>query len=314
MTLQLAPHAHSGRRLPRHHTHYPALILLVLLAALILLAATVPVSAATTDSGSDQVYASVPEAKPTTAPTLSAAASSVSQLPVAVSGTCETGTLVKVFTTGIMAGAGLCQNGSYGFSVDLFSGANTLTAQAFDNVDDQSPVSNPVVVTYSPPGGIGVQSVGTYSPTTSPAGQLFLTSTIYHQGFYPNQVASWQVQLSGGTPPYAVSVGWGDNTTDAYNETSAGGFTISHSYSQAAPSGQGYPIIIKVTDASGNRGYLPLVAIINDGKPVAAAVASKPSPKSLAVIWPLLGAVAVLVVGFWLGEVREKRVLRVKSV
>jgi hypothetical protein len=71
-------------------------------------------------------------------------------------------------------------------------------------------------------------------------------------------------------------------------------------------------LIIRAADATGHTAYLQLTTIVNaatgatsTGKTAAAA----PSYTNMLVIWPLWIVLLLMIVSFWLGERREKKIM-----
>lgn len=239
----------------------------------------------------------------------------ITTLPNTVQGTCPKGTLVKVYKNGALAGAAICDaSASFSVPIDLFIGSNTLTAQAFNTVEKSSPPSAAVVVTYAPSGAptFGIQPQGTYSPGLTAASQLFLKTDVYHRGAYPGEQVTFTIAITGGVPPYAVSVAWGDGKTDLISRGKDGPFELSHTYDKT---GAGYrgstPVVFKASDASGATAYMQVVAIINNSGVLGA---SQAVGGNLGIAWPLLAIIIAILVSFFLGERREKKILHKRGL
>lgn len=162
-------------------------------------------------------------------------------------------------------------------------------------------MSPTVTVTLNlPPGGFGFSS------------ELILQSVNFYRGSLTGRDVTWPIEIVGGQAPYAVSVNWGDGTSDLITRLAPGPFTVSHTYKN---SGRGYlntfPLIIRATDAAGHTAYLQLTTIVND--PTGAnsnVVKGSTQPRlDLAVLWPLWIVALLLVLSFWLGERREKKIM-----
>lgn len=69
---------------------------------------------------------------------------------------------------------------------------------------------------------------------------------------------------------------------------------------------------IQATDAQGRVAFLTVAAIVN-GEPTSAGTGSLSSSDGLAngllALWPLYVSLVAIVLSFWLGELREKRLL-----
>lgn len=311
---KLLPYEHTGKIRPHKHTSYGAIMLLLLLALMPILFINRTANADTTGGGSYQTFAVVPAPVPSKAPQINNIPSGkvyTSADPVSVSGTCPVNTLVKLFKNNVMGGATLCNNGSFSLKIDLFQGSNTLIARAYNANDVPAPDSNPVVVTLQLTG----ENNGLL--TSGLASQFYITSEIYYRGVEAGSSISWPLTISGGQPPYAISVGWGDGKTDLISVETPGKLTISHTYTHPAPEGS-YTIFINATDSNGSKSYLQLTAIVNGGK-VAAVIGSNiggSSHKTIITTTTVIQAISVLALialSFWIGEKRELAIITHKA-
>jgi hypothetical protein len=210
-----------------------------------------------------------------------------------------------VFTNGILVGSVICAgNGRFSVPVQLVIGRNELTAYPYNTLDQQGPAGNTVVVTLNqPPGGPGFST------------ELIIQSTSYYRGIKPGEEVVWPIEIIGGTAPYAVSIDWGDGTSDVVTRLAPGSFTVKHVY-KAKGTGymNTYPLIIRASDAAGRTAYLQLVTIVgtstgNDNAGTAAKTGDDGGLNRLLVIWPLWIVLLLMVTSFWLGERREKHIM-----
>ncbi len=316
-TKLLANH-HTGKVRAHKHTSYGSLVVILLLTFLPLLSVSHKVSAASTDSVSDNygTYAVVPGPVPKTAPVISGLKNgtvyTVSD-PILVKGSCPGDTLVKIFKNEVMAGATLCQKGQFEVSIDLFVGSNTIIARAYNTNNIASPDSVPVLLQFLPP-GTDLKGTNQLNPLGAPAGQFYITSDISHRGANVGDNMTWPLTLSGGQPPYALSISWGDGKTDLISRGYAGRFDINHSYAKAAGYRGSYTIVIRSTDSAGNKSYLQLAAIVSgDGHPAGVIGIIRGGSDRSAVIkiaWQLLAVAVIVVLSFWLGEKREEHLIK----
>ncbi|MBP9812904.1 hypothetical protein H6794_00415 [Candidatus Nomurabacteria bacterium] len=237
---------------------------------------------------------------PTAAPTISSPANSrtITESPVTVTGICQTNLLVKLFKNNVFAGSALCQNGSYSIVADLFSGSNELVVRAYDDLDQSSPDSNVVVVTFAD---------GNRPDTLA---RITMTTIFAKRGADPGKDLAWPISISGGSAPYAVSVDWGDGSlADVYSVAFPGEFIIKHKYEQSGI----YRVLVKASDVNGAVGYLQITAIANGtpGQDVAGAE-DKNATTKVRILWqPMLVFIPLLITTFWLGKRYE--LLRIKK-
>jgi hypothetical protein len=256
------------------------------------------VSAQSTQSGSIGLEGRVPAKPPAKAPTITFPrnGATITDIPVTVTGLCESGLLIKIFKNGVFGGSAICKNGSYSIQIDLFIGVNELIARAYDDLDQASPDSNKVRVTLP---------ASQFSVTN----RISLSSSFAKRGANPGDKLTWPITLNGGTGPYAISVDWGDGTEpDIISREFAGNFEISHIYENAGI----YNILIRATDKNGDVAFLQLVGVGN-GELNQDQAGAGPSQvrEIIKILWlPIIFLAIMALVAFWLGKRHQIRVLR----
>lgn len=305
-------HSLSWRLAGHRQTSY-ALLLFLVLGVGVLLASVSWSTQAANDcgvpatplcEGSYTVMAVVPGPRPTKPAVITSPATGqvFTTNPVTVSGTCPSKALIKIFTNGILVGSTICgADGKFSIPVDLVIGKNDLTAMPYNALDQEGPTSPTVVVTLDQPaGGLGFSS------------ELIIQSENYYRGSEPGQEIVWPIELVGGQAPYAVSIDWGDGTTDVLTRTSPGPFTVKHTYQKVGTGYLGsFPLIIRAADAAGHTAYLQLTTIVNSSKATndpAKAIATTVTTQWL--LWPLWVVLLLMILSFWLGERREKKIMQ----
>ncbi|HKR81562.1 MAG TPA: hypothetical protein VJR27_01020 [Candidatus Saccharimonadales bacterium] len=201
-------------------------------------------------NGSIGIEGTIPTAAPKQAPTIAVPTNgqTFTSTPITVSGLCPKGLLVKVFSNNVFVGSADCTSGSYSLKVDIFSGRNDLVARAYDALDQASPDSNVVTVTFND------------AQFAQFGGHMFLTSPYAKRGANPGEQLEWPVIVGSGSPPYAISVDWGDNKQqDLVSLTADGVFTIKHVYDTAGV----YNITIKGADKNGTDAFLQVIGVAN---------------------------------------------------
>ncbi len=258
------------------------------------------VTFAATQDGSVGIEGVIPATPPTQAPTINIPTNGqgFSSLPINVSGLCKTDLLVQVFKNNVFAGSAVCTGGSYSMQIDLFDGKNDLVARQYDALNQSSPDSNLVSVTFS----TGFAASGP---------RLSLTTLYAKRGADPGSVLTWPITLSGGKGPYAISIDWGDNSkTDLISRAEPGNLDLEHTYNKSGI----YNIIIKATDSTGQSAFLQVVGVANgpiqqsnaSGNTVAAG-----TPQIPIFFWIILGLLfPILLSTFWLGKKHQLQKIR----
>jgi len=256
--------------------------------------------------GSVSLSGTVPGKAPAVAATIKSPTSGqrFSTTPVKITGTCPATTLVEIFKNDIFAGSTPCNDdGTYSIEIDLLIGANTLIARVYDSLNQPGPDSNAVNVFYDvlPGQGSGI------TPLDFGGEQLLLNTDAVFRGVFPDRELSVPIDILGGTPPYAVNVQWGDSTNKVISRNDNASFNASHTYKKPGT----YKVTLQATDSGGRVAFLAVAAIVNGQPdlPVAATTEDAGGLSPLFALWPLYTATVAVVISFWLGEVREKRVL-----
>ncbi len=308
---RLTSRYHSGRLRPHEYTSYVPLAVMVFVVGLILAAMTVSSFAYASpppQSYSVSLSGTMPEKPPATAASITSPASSTSfnNSPVTVSGTCPQSTLVEIFKNNIFAGSTPCSSsGNFSVQIDLLYGANTLTAIDYDVLNQAGPTSNKVNVTYNaqPPLVSSLNNVNFLSS------QLVLETDAVYRGTFPDQPLNVPINIIGGAGPFAINVQWGDNHNQVLPASSNTTINATHVYARPGS----YKITIQGSDSQQHIAYINVAAVVN-GQPSTAAIGSTTTGSSsltskLLVLWPLYACAATLVVSFWTGEVRERKLM-----
>lgn len=251
-------------------------------------------------SSSVGVEATLSSAAPSQAATIATPVSgtTVTSIPVTVSGLCTTGLLVKVFANNVFVGSVMCTNGSYQLQADLFNGENDLVARVYDALDQAGPDSNVARVTFNDSEFL---NFGT---------RVTITSNYARRGANPGEELDWPITLAGGTPPYAVSVDWGDGKgADLQSASFADTITLKHVYSEAGT----FNVVVKATDAHGTSAFLQLVGVANGAISANSAGSSNAGQTKIRTVvlwWPVAAMLPLIAITFWLGRRHELYTLR----
>jgi hypothetical protein len=308
--LKLSHPVHSGRLRSHEHTSYVPLGMLLLVVGLSLIAYTASASSPGPESGSIGLTGTVPANPPTVPATITAPSDQqhVTTSPVTVKGTCSVGLLVEIYKNDIFAGSTFCSDkGTYSIDVDLIFGANKLTAKVYDALNQAGPDSVAITVTYDV---LPAQSAA-LTPLNFAGTQLLLNTDAVFRGSFPGQELAMPIDIIGGTPPYAINIQWGDNGNNVVPRNNNDTFKAGHTYAKPGT----YQISVQATDAVGRVAFITVASIIN-GQPISAGSTATPASTTnqLLVLWPLYASAVGILVSFWLGERREKQILKKRGL
>ncbi|GAC1371261.1 MAG: hypothetical protein NVSMB39_4830 [Candidatus Saccharimonadales bacterium] len=331
----LSPHHHTGKLIAHHHTSYPALAFLVLVAGVLAGAAS---SSSMADS---QLSLTVLGPAPTVGAAIDqpAAGDHTAVSSQTVRGTCPSGLMVEIYRNGTFAGSTSCDTGGlYSLLITLVTGANQLVAKDADALGQYGPTSNTVTITYDAPVPTPTPTPspaptatpgGAVSPTpkiiprptikpapTSPSPSVpapaFIIESGVHtiQGARPAEPISWQFQLKNGTAPYTIYINWGDGHEDVTAHYSAASITSAHSYAKSGT----YHVLARAVDAAGHEAVISILAVINGGPAAAYTRPAEPVSGQPAPVWPLIGFAGLTVCSFWLGESHLRAIFRLRHI
>ncbi len=278
-------------------------------AAFIIAFAQVPVSfaATTVQSGQMQVNGLVAGSPPADAPEITSPVTGTNsdKKNITIEGDCIVGLIVKVFSNGLFIGSAICQNdGHFTLQADLFENKNDLIARQYDTANQASPDSGTVIIFFLQPGETlpnlpdTPTAPSTQTPNTGQSGgsggdqqqtpeaiadfALVINYDYTVQGLFAGKSFKLPICFSGGKPPYAISIYWGDGTrADVFSRQDSECFTVEHTYKTPGLK----TIVIQVSDANGNKAYLQFVAIVN-GDTNAPAVKELFGSAKLIEYWP----------------------------
>lgn len=233
-------------------------------------------SFAVTQSGTVDVSGVVPGPPPATPPTIDVPVQNATfpQKTIDVKGSCLANLIVRIFRNEIFAGSALCQaDGTFALQIDLTEGRNDLIGRQYDSLNQSSPDSDTVTVYYVPPvqqpelpnGLPGTTSTGGNQPLPSSPQpqvaqfQLIIDYDYSFRGVTANKPLHLPIHFTGGTPPYAVSVSWGDGSQSVVSRESAEQFFVDHVYAKPGT----YTVKIRISDKNGNTAYLQFVLVVN---------------------------------------------------
>jgi hypothetical protein len=300
---------HTGRLRPHEHTSYVSLASFVAATGLVLTLFSIASFAAASPgpaAGSVSLSGTLPANPPTTAAVIGSPANGqhFTTSPVTVSGSCPVETLVALYKNDIFAGSAPCStSGAFSLKVDLLIGKNVLIARVYDALNQAGPDSSPVTAFYD----ILPAQAGPLAVLNLPEKQLLLVTQPFYRGTFPGQLLNVPITILGGVQPYAINVEWGDSTNKIISRGDNSTFNAGHTYQKPGT----YTITLQASDSQQRLAFLQITAIVN-GRPdtiAASNTAERTTTNQLLVLWPLYAIAAAVVVSFWLGEQREKRIL-----
>jgi hypothetical protein len=306
----VAHHRHTGRALPREHTSYALLAFITLCVGVVLTGVTASANAALLT-----LKGTVPGVAPTEPAVITSPADGThfTAVPIDVSGTCPTETIVRLYRNNVFSGETFCDtNGAFSIESDLFEGENTLKARIFNYGETEGPESDTIKVVYDIPPAAALPTAQKQQPSAqAPITQLVLTGENKYQGYNVGETASWHLRIEGGVGPYNLALNWGDGSSDTLTRTDKGEFTISHIYKKASRANSWFVAKIGATDSIGQSATLQFVTIVNSAKVVASTDNNDDSLQTLQLVkkqlllgWPLYIVTVLMLVSFWLGERR----------
>lgn len=303
-------YSHSGKLRPREYTSYPILFFLILIVGLALTASSVYAGSPGPAEGSVSLSGTLPKNPPTVAATITTPNQQqhFTSSPVNVEGTCPADTIVEIFKNNIFGGSVPCVDGHYSVKVDLLNGKNVIVARVYDVLNQSGPDSNKVTVFYDN----NFQQGAALAPLNFGGSQLLLNTDAVYRGVFPEQALNVPITIIGGTAPYAVNVQWGDLSNKIIPRKNNLVFGVDHEYSKPGT----YQITIQATDSGSRVAFLTVAAIVNGqtAATVAGNIASNSSVNKLLLLWPFYISAAAIVFSFWLGERREKHILRNNNI
>lgn len=248
--------------------------------------------------------------------------------PITVSGTCPSNTYVKLYRNNNFSGVATCgaSDTNYQIETDLSPGPNSLFARVFSVTDDEGPQSQPITIWYDPPPVAAETSSGT-APTISPRNNqagitargsssagFFIISDYHYQVYSAGEPVSWNMALSGGQHPYAVTILWGDGDESTIVRDDQSAFSIKHTYGVKGAARITYKVKISAVDSSGATAFLQTIVIVNGSQAAGGAAAGSSSggvsilPNARQWLWivgPCYVTVVLMAISYWLGERQE---------
>jgi hypothetical protein len=340
--FRLVEHKHTGKIIHHRHTSHVVLAGILLMTGCLLYSSGNLAQAET--GGTVSVGVIVPGPALTigaiiTAPTDGTIVTD--QNTIDVKGTCAAGSFVVVRNSELLAGSTICtEEGVFTLQIQLHSGKNVLSALNYDNLNQPGPVTPSVTIDVSQKSVATVEEVApTSAPSTLTAPTPILPTNPsiisgvdsslsscddYKVGdlptggepqmevvcvprlFMPKLQQVMGVLVWGGSPPYAISVDWGDGSGSTLLSLPTQGYKkTTFSYASAG----NYNIAFKLKDAD-NKEAIVQTAVQVSGEPKTpfAAFTDDIVNKS----WfdtpvPIYVMAVSITLGFWGGDIFDRK-------
>ncbi|MEO6513258.1 MAG: hypothetical protein ABIR37_01105 [Candidatus Saccharimonadales bacterium] len=218
------------------------------------------------------VTATVPAPIPSGAPVITAPpdGTTIPTPAATVSGTCPVVSPPIIITlnddTSFLGSQECAADGSFNIPITLSPGVHHITATVTTITGGTGQSSQPITITYSAPivpassttptKNSGTPAKGGPVAPPSPATLEILSDTPFIV-FGATTDAIWRGSFAGGTPPYRVSIDWGDGSQDAFINRSADKQAFSHHYNRL----KSYRVTVRVSDSGGQSVTRVIAAI-----------------------------------------------------
>lgn len=339
--VTVAPHSHTGKRAPHHHTSHGFLLIALLFTGILLFSNLGVLRAyGLTSDGSVNVSVSIYGDPPTEGAVIlfPETDTETDHRYIAVTGTCPDQTLVSIYRNGDFAGSTICDADEFSVTIQLVADTNVLQAQNYDGANQPGPTTSQVVITYNPPVPTQLSvnpevdaEVATTpdhvkkdptpvipaptapqpsanpcfnldAKTSSQANGPMISVGCIHRNIYAGETLSLPLLIKGGQAPYALSIDWGDGKQDLLSISDSSERSLEHTYSVSGF----HQITLNATDVLGATARTQTVVSINGTEaPITGIEKIVDTAKS---VWinapvPLYVTAVTLVLGFWIGDI-----------
>lgn len=245
---------------------------------------------------------------------------------IEVEGTCPADSYVKIYRNGKFNGAAPCNDGKFKLTISLKNGTNILQARVFNFSNQEGPESDNITVYYNPDNAPDITEQISPSPNppsssqtdTEPSDEAFRIITDYQYKVYESEEeVRLDLELAGGTSPYAVAVDWNDGHITPIPRKDTSPFQPKHLYDEK-PRMYTYVIEVAASDLDGDTAYVQLMAVVDGSKPEPAQSTAPQTTTGISndrlqvwlkYVWPVYIIVVLMAISFYLGEREEKRIL-----
>lgn len=163
------------------------------------------------------------------------------------------------------------------------------------------------------------KNIAPLQPTYKTNKPFTINHTYKYKVYTTDKTSTWNLSLSGGKAPYAVTVLWGDGGSSTVVRSNTNSFDIDHTYRLSGKLNYEYTINIKAVDSVDTVANLQLSALVthNGARPGIVKINFYNSMLNFVkqwvwLIWPTYAVVLLMTTSFWLGE-REEYIKIFKS-
>ncbi len=221
---------------------------------------------------------------------------------ISIAGDCPPSSYVKLYKDNAFSGVSQCIDTAFLIQTNNNPDANIFQVKVYNFADQEGPSSPTITLYYNEPSMPFFEhpSVALNGLLVAP---LTITYDYHHQTRFQNEPWSWDLGISGGTPPYTVTVDWSDGDRLALGPDSATAITIRHTFTK----GGYYRPLLQVMDSQGATAMMQLFAQVNSIHPTPPTVVDD-IWRYLWLIWPIYVIVLLVIGGFLAGKygVRQK--------
>jgi len=321
-SFRLVHHRHTGKLLHRRHTSHLALACILAIVGLFIYVNQEITKAVLPPISQDITVSAVVEGHP---PTIGATITSpingavmAYQSTFQISGTCAPFTLVVVSSNNSIVGSTACTSaGIFVLQVQLTPGVNILRAKNYDGLNQAGPDTPAVAVTIT--GGAQLDQVvypvlpsfllpcEDYSaPVVSADSAPRVAVVCMPRSVNPDKKYTIGVLTWGGSSPYALDISWGDESDNTLLSLPSSGFKeIPFQYSDPGV----YTVSFKLKDKDGRAAFVQTSILVN-GETSSFFTGLRDSITQIS--WfetpiPLYLLAVALTLGFWLGDLFDRR-------
>ena len=182
---------------------------------------------------------------------------------------------------------------------------------------DVRPNPTPIAITTPAPQPAENPCYDSSKTNSLSASNLTIIANCINRSIATGEKIILPVRVNGGSAPFALSINWGDDVNELKSVADAEYHNYEHIYETAGI----INVALKTTDSKGATSFLQTVVQVNGDSAAASPIASGSTfatiVAGLGSIWteapvPLYWSAVTLVLGFWVGDIVQRVLLRGK--